>query len=190
MFAVRVLAKIGFYAYYYSMLFWFILSCVSVVYWIITWCDISSNSTPPIPRRTNDLMMTSSNGNIFPRYWPFVRGIHRSPVNSPHKGQWHWALIFSMIYALINGWVNSRGDLRRHGAHHDVIIIWLAVTISDHGHTVGPEVLRHGLSGHCVRVAVRSASDPLDIRQWWHEVLTDICKHNLSLQKSLLYKIS
>ena len=21
----------------------------------------------------------------FPRYWPFVRGIHRSPVNSPHK---------------------------------------------------------------------------------------------------------
>ena len=25
---------------------------------------------------------------LFPRYWPFVRGIHRSPVNSPHKGQW------------------------------------------------------------------------------------------------------
>ena len=23
----------------------------------------------------------------FPRYWPFVRGIHWSPVNSPHKGQ-------------------------------------------------------------------------------------------------------
>ena len=23
----------------------------------------------------------------FPRYWPFVRGIHRPPVNSPHKGQ-------------------------------------------------------------------------------------------------------
>ena len=23
----------------------------------------------------------------FPRYWPFVRGIHQSPVNSPHKGQ-------------------------------------------------------------------------------------------------------
>ena len=30
----------------------------------------------------------------FPRYWPFVRGIHRSSVNSPHKGQWHGALIF------------------------------------------------------------------------------------------------
>ena len=32
----------------------------------------------------------------FPRYWPFVRGIHRSPVNSPHKGQWRRALIFSL----------------------------------------------------------------------------------------------
>ena len=29
----------------------------------------------------------------FPRYWPFVRGIHRSPVNSPHKGQWRRALM-------------------------------------------------------------------------------------------------
>ena len=24
----------------------------------------------------------------FLRYWPFVRRIHRWPVNSPHKGQW------------------------------------------------------------------------------------------------------
>ena len=36
----------------------------------------------------------------FPRYWPFVRGIHRSPVNSPHKGQWRGALLFSLICAL------------------------------------------------------------------------------------------
>ena len=36
----------------------------------------------------------------FPRYWPFVRGIHRSAVNSQHKGQWHGALIFSLICAL------------------------------------------------------------------------------------------
>ena len=27
----------------------------------------------------------------FLRYWPFVRGIHRSPVNSSHKGQWRGA---------------------------------------------------------------------------------------------------
>ena len=34
----------------------------------------------------------------FPRYWPFVRGIHRPPVNSPHKGQWRGALMFSLIW--------------------------------------------------------------------------------------------
>ena len=32
----------------------------------------------------------------FPSYWPFVRGIPRGPVNSPHKGQWHGALMFSL----------------------------------------------------------------------------------------------
>ena len=30
----------------------------------------------------------------FPRYWLFVRGIHRSPLNSPHKSQWRGALMF------------------------------------------------------------------------------------------------
>ena len=61
----------------------------------------------------------------FPRYWPFVRGIHRSPVNSPHKGQWRGALKFSLICARMNGWVNNReaGDLRRHQAHCDVIVM-------------------------------------------------------------------
>ena len=61
----------------------------------------------------------------FPRYWPFVRGIHRSPVNSPHKGQWRGALMFTLICARINGWVNNReaGDLRRHRAHFDVIVM-------------------------------------------------------------------
>ena len=61
----------------------------------------------------------------FPRYWPFVRGIHRSPVNSPHKGQWRGALMFSLIYALINCWVNNReaGDLRRYHAYYDVTVM-------------------------------------------------------------------
>ena len=59
------------------------------------------------------------------RYGPFVRGIHWSPVSSPHKGQWRGALMFSLIYAWISGWVNNRdaGDLRRHRAHYDVIIM-------------------------------------------------------------------
>ena len=45
----------------------------------------------------------------FPRYWPFVRGIHRLPVNSPHKGQWRGALMFSLICACMNDWVHSWG---------------------------------------------------------------------------------
>ena len=61
----------------------------------------------------------------FPHYWPFVQGIHQSPVNSAPKGQWRGALMFSLICFGINGWVNNRkaGDLRRHHAHYDVIIM-------------------------------------------------------------------
>ena len=62
----------------------------------------------------------------FRGHWPFVRGIHRSPVNSPHKGQWHRALMFSLICAWINGWVKNHeaGDLRCHCTHHDVTVMW------------------------------------------------------------------
>ena len=51
--------------------------------------------------------------------------IHRSSVNSPHKGQWRGALMFSLICAWINSWVNNceTGDLRRHRAHYDVIVM-------------------------------------------------------------------
>ena len=60
----------------------------------------------------------------FPSNWPFGRGIHRSPVNFPHKGQWRGALMFSLICAWINDWVNNReaDSLRRYRAHYDVIV--------------------------------------------------------------------
>ena len=60
-----------------------------------------------------------------PRYWPFVRGIHRWLVNPPPKVQWHEALVFSLICVWINGWVNNReaGDLERYRAHYDVIVM-------------------------------------------------------------------
>ena len=38
----------------------------------------------------------------FPRYWPFVRVMHWSPVNSPHI---------------------EAGDLRRHRADYDVTVL-------------------------------------------------------------------
>ena len=60
----------------------------------------------------------------FARYWPFVRGINRSPVDYPHKGQWRGSLMFSLIWPWTNGWVNNRdaSDLRRHCAHYDVTV--------------------------------------------------------------------
>ena len=61
----------------------------------------------------------------FPRNWPFVREIHRSPVNFPRNGQWRGALMFSLINAWINDWLNNReaGDLRRQHGHYDVIVM-------------------------------------------------------------------
>ena len=61
----------------------------------------------------------------FPRYWPFVRGIRLSPVDSPYKGQWRGAFVFPLICAWTNGWASSRdaGDLRRHRAHYDVTVM-------------------------------------------------------------------
>ena len=63
----------------------------------------------------------------YPRYWPFVREIHRSVVNAPHKGQWRGAVMFSLICAWINRGVNNReaGDLRRYRTHYDVIVMWV-----------------------------------------------------------------
>ena len=69
--------------------------------------------------------MASSNGSIFCITGPLCRGIHWSPVNSPHKGQWHRALMFSLICTSINGWVSNRaaGDLRHLRAHYDIIVM-------------------------------------------------------------------
>ena len=71
-------------------------------------------------------MMTSSHGNIF-RVTDLCEG--NSPVNSPHKGQWGGALVFSLIYVWANGWVNNRdaGELRRHWAYYAItlcLFVW------------------------------------------------------------------
>ena len=65
----------------------------------------------------------------FPRNWPFVWGIHRSPVNSPLTGQWRGALKFSLIYVWIKDRVNNReaGDLRHYRLHYDVIVMYSVI---------------------------------------------------------------
>ena len=63
-------------------------------------------------------MMTSSNGNIFRVTGPLCG-------NSPHKGPWRGALMYSLICVWINDWVNNRetGDLGRQRCHYDVIVM-------------------------------------------------------------------
>ena len=73
----------------------------------------------------------------FMRYWPFMGGIHRSPVTFPHKGHkghWRGALMFSLICTLTKGWVNNwdAGDLRHHRAHHNVIVMKLSQYTADY----------------------------------------------------------
>ena len=59
--------------------------------------------------------------------------IWNSPVNSPHRGQWRRALMFSLICTWINGWVNKgkAGDWRRHRAHYDVIVMFKHVLLEE-----------------------------------------------------------
>ena len=91
----------------------------------------------------------------FSRYWPFVREIHRSPVNSPHKGQWRGALMFSLIYVWTNRCVNNldAGDSIRHHAHYDVTVILYMIRVtlwfswSDHGRRWQPDSLMPGVVG-------------------------------------------
>ena len=61
----------------------------------------------------------------FPRYWLFVGGIHRPPVDSPHRDQKCGALFFSLICAWTNGWgcIRYAGDLRHHSALCDVAVM-------------------------------------------------------------------
>ena len=81
----------------------------------------------------------------FPRYRPFVREIHRSPVNSPHKGDWRGAVMFSLICVWINGWVNNReaGGLRRYRAHYDVIVMFVEILTIPHRWTMARAGIQH-----------------------------------------------
>ena len=77
-------------------------------------------------------MMTSPNGNTFPVTGLLCGEFQRSPVNSPHKGQWREALMFSLICAWTKCWVNNReaGDLRRHHAQYDVTVMQMGKPIA------------------------------------------------------------
>ena len=116
------------------------------IFWLTPICKTWVSGTYSVNLRVNDYLVqpchgwtSCSNGcairrsplihddvikwKHFPRYWPFVRGIHR--VNSPHKGQWRGALMFPLICVWKNSWRNNHeaGDFRRYRAHHDVFVM-------------------------------------------------------------------
>ena len=95
----------------------------------------------------------------FPCYWPFVQGIHRWPVNPPHKGQWLRALMFSLISAWINGWVTNReaGDLRRNRARYDVTVM-----------AISQEVFINFTRNTCLEITITSlVVTELSRKQWY-----------------------
>ena len=69
--------------------------------------------------------MTSSNGNIIRVTGPLCVEFTGHWWIPRTKGQWRGALMFSLICAWINSWVNNRDadDLRRHRAHYDVFVM-------------------------------------------------------------------
>ena len=82
-----------------------------------------------------------------------------SPVNSPHKGQWRWALMFSFICVWINGWVDNReaGDLRRYRAHYDVTVMFFM-----------QRRLYNGYIWHGERTYVRTRAESMWVLTAWY----------------------
>ena len=69
-------------------------------------------------------LITASHDDVikwkhFPRYWPFVRGIHRWIPHTKASDAELWCFLW------INSWVNNgeAGNLRCHRPHYDVIVM-------------------------------------------------------------------
>ena len=121
--------------------------------------EVVACPTTPEEWRTHDDVIKWKH---FPRYWPFVREIHRSPVNFPHKGQWRGALMFTLICVRINGWANNHeaGDLRRNRAHRDVTVmhcwcVWKKMEHPSCCRCIGWEARRPSQARVRVKVRVR-----------------------------------
>ena len=89
----------------------------------IQWCHSSVDNSPS-PWWHHQI-------DTFSALLAICAGNSQSLVNSLHKGQWCGALMFSLIYVWINGWVNNgeAGDLRCHRAHYSVLpkVFWAPV---------------------------------------------------------------
>ena len=87
---------------------------------ITIFCDLLRFGTDRFSTSVIVFMMTSSNGKIFRVTGPLTK-------DKWPKDKWRVGLMFSLVNAWINGWVNNReaGDLRRHHAHYDAIAFFM-----------------------------------------------------------------
>ena len=106
------------------------------------------------------------------------------PVNSPHKGQWRGALMFSLICAWINDWVNNReaGDFRHHRGHYDVIVLIFVCIVLNRSHNV---LIKH-LWKFVFTSPIESELTCVQVishylNRGWHSSLTYICTILLQL---------
>ena len=102
--------------------------------WLCSWdnvCHVQPVSVIPCPREHDDVIKWKH----FPRYWPFLMGLHRWPVESRHKGKWRRALVFSLICSWSNGSTNNldAGDLKCPRAHYDVTVMSKVKTRTQEG---------------------------------------------------------
>ena len=100
------------------------------------------------------------------------------PVNSPHKGKWRGALMFTLICARINDWVNNReaGDLRPHRGHYDVNVMYLkCLRLFSTAKSLGTwNVISNGFPLGRMIVWYQSLT-------WW-KILTSFCNAEYPLQ--------
>ena len=79
--------------------------CISIITELHQTYQPSTSNKPTTTEPNYDDVIK---GKTFPRYWPFVLGIHRSPMDSPDKGQLHRGIMFSLMCARTNGSKHTR----------------------------------------------------------------------------------
>ena len=127
------------------------ISIISITDWWIAliedWISIKGLSFLPFHGTVGllslDLVALMSWGHqmIFIPWWRHQMGTSSAllalcvgnspPVNSPNKGQWHGALMLSLICDWTNVSANNQdaGDLRRHRAHYDITVMHISSVI-------------------------------------------------------------
>ena len=79
----------------------------------------------------------------------FLRGIHWSPLDSPHKDQWRGTLMFSLICAWTNGCANNRdvGDLNAIALFYVTLMILTFNTLPTEGLLTPYRIYMHTKDG-------------------------------------------